>query len=168
MPERSDQELIREFQGGNKEAFEKIYYRYRDWVVGLAYRFCEDRDDSLDVLQETFSYFFRKLPDFELRANFKTFLYPVVKHLALNIKTKRRKQVSIDIVEDPAVQDAKPDDSNSLLACLPEDQREIVRMRFVDEMPLADIAETLKIPLGTVKSRLHTALKTLRDRGGVN
>lgn len=48
------------------------------------------------------------------------------------------------------------------MAALPETHREVVLMRFVDDMSLGEIAEALGIPLGTVKSRLHNALETLR------
>ncbi len=51
----------------------------------------------------------------------------------------------------------------SALRLLPTEQRETLLMRFVDDMTLQEIADTLNIPLGTVKSRLHHALKTLRE-----
>ena len=49
-----------------------------------------------------------------------------------------------------------------VMAALPNDQREVVLMRFVDDMSLDEIAQTLSVPTGTVKSRLHRALETLR------
>ena len=49
------------------------------------------------------------------------------------------------------------------LASLPETHREVVLLRFLEEMPLAEIADALEIPLGTVKSRLHNALELLRE-----
>lgn len=155
----TDAELIHAIQSGQASAFDTLYHRYRDWVVTLALRFCGNQDDALDVLQETFAYFFRKLPGFELRSQFKTFLYPAVKHLALT--RKRRMHAGLEGVE-PAVVPAAAH-SEDLLAGLPDDQREVVWMRFVDEMDLKEIAQALEIPLGTVKSRLHVALKFLKS-----
>jgi RNA polymerase sigma-70 factor (ECF subfamily) len=159
-----DGELIRAFQRGERErAFEGLYYRYRDWVHSLAFRFCGNQADALDVLQEAFAYFYRKLSEFELWGQLKTFFYPVVKHLALNRKAAARRVVPLE--GDHRAMEGGGEHAEDLLAGLPEEQREVVWLRFVDEMDLKDIAETLGVPLGTVKSRLHTALSALRGRG---
>ena len=83
--------LVEAINGGSEAAFETLYLRYRDWVTGLAARMCGDRDDALDVLQETFSYVLGKFPGFELRARFTTFLYPVVKNLSIAARRKRHR-----------------------------------------------------------------------------
>src|SRR5437667_10369463 len=70
---RSDQELIAAINDGDSSAFELLYYRHRDWVVSLAYRFTGDRELAFDVLQETFLYFVRKFPGFRLTAQLRTF-----------------------------------------------------------------------------------------------
>ena len=86
--ERSDQELVAGANGGDAAAFETLYRRYRDWVVGLAYRYTRDRELALDVLQETFVYVLGKFPGFELRSEMKTFLYPTVRHLSVALQSK--------------------------------------------------------------------------------
>jgi RNA polymerase sigma-70 factor (ECF subfamily) len=73
----TDQELI------DARDFDALYHRYRDWVAALAMRFTRNHDDAMDVVQETFTYLFRKLPELKLRAQMKSFLYPAVKHVAL-------------------------------------------------------------------------------------
>jgi RNA polymerase sigma-70 factor (ECF subfamily) len=83
MDPRSDADLARAFRAGDASAFEAFYDRYHEWVAALALRFTGHREDALDVLQETFSYLFRRGRDFELRSQMKTFLYPVVKHLSI-------------------------------------------------------------------------------------
>ncbi len=162
--EEKDGELVGRARRGDEQAFAVLYRRYRDWAASLAFRFCGDRDEALDVLQETFAYFFRRLPTFELRAQLKTFLYPVVKHIALNRKRARRSPAP---VAEPSV---APADSaiDHLLGGLSEAHREVVCMRFVDGLELAEIAEALEIPIGTVKSRLHHAIADLRRRKSVN
>ena len=168
----TDQELIASANAGDEHAFEALYRRYRDWVARLAWRFTGSRDDALDVLQETFLYLLRKFPGFRLTSRLTTFLYPVVKNLALGIRRKQRRAV-VDgelLVHLPAPQSQDNGTSRAdlaaVLAVLPEGQREVVVMRFVDGFALAEIAAALSIPLGTVKSRLHNALATLRDDPG--
>jgi RNA polymerase sigma-70 factor, ECF subfamily len=166
---RSDLDLIAAINDGDAGAFEVLYYRHRDWVVNLAFRFTGDRDLALDVLQETFLYFVKKFPGFRLTANLKTFFYPAVKNLSIAARRKAgRVQSTAEeqaIIESAAVIDAAPgrDEAlNVVLAVLSEEHREVLLLRFVDDLSLAEVAESLGIPLGTVKSRLHYALDTLR------
>ena len=153
----TDAELIESFRRGDSASFETLYYRHRDWIVTLAGRYCRNREDTFDVLQETFAYFVRKLPDFELRSQFRTFLYPVVKHLALD---RRRRDIPMEIPDRAAPPEAEKAELD--LKDVPETHREVVLMRFVDGLDLKEIAEALEIPVGTVKSRLHAALEILR------
>jgi RNA polymerase sigma-70 factor (ECF subfamily) len=93
----------------------------------------------------------------------------VIRNLAL---TRRRKKTPASAADDALLlaAAAEPDHAGStradlaaVLATLPDAQREVLLMRFVDGMALAEIAEALQIPVGTVKSRVHHALRTLRD-----
>lgn len=162
-----DEELIALANAGHAEAFEALYHRYRDWVYRLAWRFTGHHEDTLDVLQETFTYLLKKLPGLQLTASMTTFLYPVVKHLSLNIRRRRSPsqvdEAALREVPGPERQPASRAELSAALAALPEEQREVVLMRFVDEMSLVEIASALSIPLGTAKSRLHNALRKLRD-----
>jgi len=166
----SDQQLVAALNTGDAAAFETLYFRHRDWVVNLALRFTGSEDLALDVMQETFIYFLKKFPGFRLTANLKTFLYPAVKNLSI---AARRKAVRVQSTEAelqylemlPAVDVplAQSTELAAALANLSPDHREVVLLRFVDDLSLAEIAEATTIPLGTVKSRLHHALETLRQ-----
>ena len=163
----SDQQLIEQINAGERDAFESLYYRYRDWVYNIAWRFTANRQDALDVLQDTFIYLMGKFPGFTLTASMKTFLYPTIKHQAINIRRKRGKfTTDEDSLSELPAPELKEGDSRSELAVvlniLPDEQREILLLRFVDDMELQEISAALNIPLGTVKSRLHRALQTLR------
>lgn len=166
---RSDLELVADANRGDESAMAALYMRHRDWVVRLATRFTGQHADAMDVLQETFAYLFRKFPGFQLTASMTTFLYPVVRNLALAVRRKRRGQPLTSEVADSlaaAAPDAAGDlraELASVVASLPEGQAEVLLMRFVDGMSLAEIAAALSLPLGTVKSRLHHALAALRD-----
>lgn len=168
----SDEELVRLANSGDADGFEQLYVRHRDWVVRLAWRFTHDHDDALDVMQDAFAYFFSKFPGFELRAKMTTFLYPVVRNLSIERTRKRRRTVPIadaDSVEAEAHPDSRAADAGEgaeqladALGVLNEGEREVVHLRFTDAMKLGEIAEALSVPLGTVKSRLHSALSRLR------
>lgn len=169
VEERSDQELVAAANAGDASAFEAIYFRYRDWAVHLAFRFCGDRELALDVLQESCLYLLKKFPGFELRCQMKTFLYPVVKHLALNARAKAGRYEGGEAGEElfagleaPRSEAAGDEELRAALAKLPERQRETVVLRFIEGLDLAEIATALEVPVGTVKSRLHHALETLR------
>jgi RNA polymerase sigma-70 factor (ECF subfamily) len=165
----SDEELIELANRGDSDAFEALYWRYRDWVYRLAWRFTGDREDALDVLQETFIYLLKKFPGFRLTTSMTTFLYPVVKHLSLTIRRKNHFATSAEeeLTELPAVVSQEASSRRAELAAvlgvLPGQQREVLLMRFVDDMSLQEIAAALNIPVGTVKSRLYHALQRLRE-----
>ncbi len=156
---------------GDSAAFEELYHRHRDWVYRLAWRFTRDHQDAQDVLQETFLYFLRKSPGFELTAALTTFLYPTVKHLSLNVRRRKGLSQGDEIIEAEDIPDSgHPEASRPELAMalksLPPEQQETILMRFVDDMSLSEIALALGIPLNTVKSRLYQGLQKLRDDPG--
>ena len=161
-----DEELLQRVNAGDPDAFETLYRRYRDWVHRLAWRCTGNEQDALDVLQETFLYLLKKLPGLRLTASMTTFLYPVVKHLSLNLRRRRQPGAGEEILlalPAPAAPSAPRAELAAALAALSEEQREVVLMRFLDDMTLDEIAVALDVPTGTIKSRLHRALETLRD-----
>jgi RNA polymerase sigma-70 factor (ECF subfamily) len=166
---RTDPELIAAINGGDAAAFESLYQRYRDWVVHLAARLTGDDHLALDVLQETFLYVLKKFPGFRLTAQFKSFLYPAVRNLSIAARRKTRRfqsnETELQTIADTAAPSAPAPagDLAFVLHGLPEEQREVLLLRFVDGLSLAEIAGAMDIPSGTVKSRLHNALAALRQ-----
>ncbi|MBL8990293.1 MAG: sigma-70 family RNA polymerase sigma factor [Phycisphaerae bacterium] len=181
---RSDLDLIAACNRRDAQAhraFEALYVRHRDFVWRLALRFTRDQDLAADVLQNTFTYLAGKFPGFTLTCRLTTFLYPVVRHESLAALRARRRAGGMspggagldddDLLADlagpasasnPADPPGPGDDLRRILAVLPAPQREAVLMRFVDDLSMEEIAQALEIPVGTVKSRLHHAIATLR------
>jgi RNA polymerase sigma-70 factor, ECF subfamily len=171
---RSDLELVDVCNVGDADsaaaAFEVLYRRHRDFVLRVARRFTGDRDLALDALQETFTYLLRKFPPagagLRLTAKLETLLYPVAKSSAI---TARRKVARLsgasdaELEELPAPPERESDALDAALARLSPERREVLTLRFVDDLSLAEIAAALEVPLGTVKSRLHLAIKDLRE-----
>ena len=164
----TDQQLLEDAAQGDTQAFAVLYNRYRDWVYRLAWRFTGDQDLALDVLQETWLYVIKKLPGLKLTAKLTTFLYPAVRHLSLNaMRAKKRFMGGPEVLEElpaslPHSQKLDLEDLAGVLGRLPRHQSQVMLMRYVDDMTIAEIAQALSIPDGTVKSRLHHALKSLR------
>ncbi|MDE0028048.1 MAG: sigma-70 family RNA polymerase sigma factor [Deltaproteobacteria bacterium] len=176
---RSDKELVELCNRGDRDeavrAFETLYRRHRDYVTRVALRFGADRDAAVDVLQETFLYLLKKFPPtgegLVLTAQLRSLLYPVAKNLTLSSLRQRARlddseefdpdRLQAPSGTDPAERD--PARLSAALARLSAERREVLLLRFVDDMSLQDIADTLSIPLGTVKSRLHLAVRELRE-----
>ncbi len=173
LSERADIDLVKAAGAGDGDAFEELYRRYRDWVVALAYRFTGDNELALDVLQETMAYFFRRLPSLQLNAKLTTFLYPAVRHTSITLAQRRRRDLGVGEPGEEAGADLSarhafgegPSELREAIAALPSGQSEVLLMRYASGMSEADIAEALRIPKGTVKSRLHHAIRRLKDQG---
>ena len=135
----------------------------------VARRFTRDRDLALDALQETFTYLLGKFPPsgggLVLTARLQTLLYPAAKNAAITAVRKARRYAGGDAELDelPAEPPAEREPIDAALAALSPERREVLTLRFVDDLSLAEIAAALDVPLGTVKSRLHLALKELRE-----
>jgi RNA polymerase sigma-70 factor (ECF subfamily) len=101
-----------------------------------------------------------------LTASVTTFLYPVVKHLSSNLRRRRRPAADEEVLSAlpaPATPSVPRAELAAALTALSKEQREVVLMRFLDDMGLEEIAAALDVPTGTIKSRLHRALDTLRN-----
>ncbi|MEN9361991.1 MAG: hypothetical protein RL095_3526 [Verrucomicrobiota bacterium] len=154
---------------GEEAALVRLYEKHRGFVFNLARRFTQNPDDAADVLQEVFSHLCRKAPALRLNCALRTWLYAVTRNRSIDLLRKKwRRQHEGLSGQEVASEGAPCDDSASLIAelsaGLDEAQRELIALRFRDEMSLEEIAVRLEIPLGTVKSRLHYALALLRRR----
>ena len=138
-------------------------------MLRVARRFTRDPDLALDALQETFTYLLSKFPPaggVSLTARLPTLLYPVAKNTAISALRKVERHSGVD---DAVLEELPADDLTRGRADrrrarrLSAERREVLPLRFVDDLSLAEIAAALDVPLGTVKSRLHLAIKELRD-----
>jgi len=163
-----DRELVTLANRGDPAGLEGLFRAHGGWVAALARRFVGDPDDALDVMQEVFAYLYARFPGFELRSTMRAFLYPVVRHQSISLIRKRRKVVEIDRGSRPPVEltfwPDEPGDLEQLISGLDDETRELLLMRFGLGLKLTEIAAALSVPTGTVKSRLHSALESLRER----
>jgi RNA polymerase sigma-70 factor (ECF subfamily) len=157
---------------GDEDAFAALYHRHKHFAMAIAWRYVRDREAAADIVQDAFIYLIRKLPTLTLTSRMTTYLYPVVKNIALTSK-RRKTMLSLgDEGGSDAQESTSPSASHegaadfsieTVVELLPEHQREVLLLRFVDDLSMEEIALCLSIPVGTVKSRLHLALRTLRE-----
>lgn len=169
---RSDQDLITAAGRGEVGSFESLYHRHRAFVWRTALRMTGgDEHAALDVSQEVFAWLLMRCRKrLTLTAKLSTFLYPAIRNIALTRLRRTSREVLGQVPERPAP--GEPDEPQAadtleaILAGLPEPQREVLLLRFLEDMTLLEIATALDIPTGTVKSRLHHALEALRHAPG--
>lgn len=175
----TDEDLMRSFTEGDKRAFEIIYERYEAFMVNFFYRkLWSDRIKAEDFAHNLFTKIIDKPESFDLNRNFKTWLFSVANNMCKNEYKKQevRKNTGYDIPDGVEAKDetrqadVNVDASNfneelkAELNKLNEKHREVFMLRHFEGLSLNEIAETLEINAGTVKSRLHHATKTLAEK----
>lgn len=161
-------------------AFEALYRRYRDRVYSLAYRVTGNATDAMDVVQEAFSLLFRKISEFRGEALFSTWLFRIVVNCAIDSRRQQRSGIlgrtgSLEAgnIREPSERDAggPPEVAEShelgdhlhrsILRLSPK-LRVILVLRYLEQQSYEQLAATLEMSMGTVKSRLaraHLALQ---------
>lgn len=178
----SDEDLILQFQEGNVYAFEQIVNRYKDQLVNFAYRFLGDIEDAEDIVQETFLRVFRKKKAYKNVAKFSTWIYTITGNLAKTElrRRKRRKLLSISSLgfedKDFELPDTKkgPEENvddvlkskviQKAIDSLPDKFKEVIIFRDLQELSYDEISKIVKIPLGTVKSRVNRGRLKLQEK----
>jgi len=159
----TDQELVRDFQAGRTDAFEALMRRHERAVFNLAYRMMGRMEDAREVTQEAFLSCFRNLRSFRGDAAFSTWLHRVAVNACYDA-LRRRRPPSVPIDEridaesrdpDPADQAAATADVQRALLMVPVEFRAVLVLHELQDVPVEDVAEALRVPVGTVKSRLH-------------
>jgi RNA polymerase sigma-70 factor (ECF subfamily) len=175
----TDEDLMRSFTEGDKRAFEQIYARYERFMVNFFYRkLWSDRIKAEDFAHDLFTKIIDKPESFDLSRNFKTWLFSVANNMCKNEYKKQevRKNTGYDIPEgveakdETRLPDANVDASNFNeelkieLNKLNDKHRDVFMLRHFEGLSLNEIAETLEINAGTVKSRLHHVTRTLAEK----
>ncbi len=174
----TENELVRAAARGDEDAFGELVRMYENKAYHLALRMCGNAEDAADVAQDAFLAAWRGLASFRGDCGFSTWLYRLVSNAAIDHlrRTKhQRGHISLDDEEmnldarDPAPgpqESAEDMDLKHLvqdgLNRLGDDHRTVLIMREMQELSYEEIAHTLRIDLGTVKSRIARARTALR------
>lgn len=182
-PDTDDAAVVREVLDGDTTKFRVLVERYQERVYGLAARILRDPDQARDVSQEAFLRAYRSLGTYDAAYPFRSWMFKIAHHCAL--AWLRRKGVHAEVpdagdsrfsplarasvasaetdVDDRAERKSLVRLLEDFLEALTPASRAVMLLRHREDMPLAEVARALELPVGTVKSRLNYAYRQLRD-----
>lgn len=187
VADRSDEQLLSDHIAGDSAAFEELVSRYRNEMLHFLIRFLGSRAAAEDVFQDTFLQVHLVAESFDSSRRFKPWLYTIAANKARDFhrRQKRRATASLsapvsgskdgetEFVDLIAADDASPEEPLSkheqaenvkkVVDELPNHYREILLLSYFQKMSYSQISDALDIPLGTVKSRLHSAVASFAD-----
>jgi len=177
----TDEELIARFQNGDAYAFDLLVRRYKDPLLNFIYRFLGDFVESEDIVQETFYRVYKNKHYYKEVAKFSTWIYTIAGNLAKTElrRRKRRRVFSIHKetaaekeLELPDLQSDPEKEVNTIVTekiiqkainSLPQKFRQVIVLRDIQGFSYEEISSIIKVPLGTVKSRVNRARLKLQD-----
>ncbi len=173
-------ELVRKLQSGDKSAFEELYRLTSPKAYFVALKICKNEHDAEDILQESYIKALEKIDTVDPEGNFTAWLYQIVANKSKNfIKAKKpllfsdENEETIgelpdeDLQFSPEEQVDQEDLRNEVMAAvdeLTEEKRACVMMMYFGDMSVNEIAQSLEVPVSTVKNRLFTARKDLKSK----
>lgn len=178
----TDKDLIERFQQGELAAYEEIVRRYKDQLLNFVFRFLNNHEEAEDVVQETFLRVYRNRFAYTRIAKFSTWIYTIAGNLA-RTELRRRKRRRFFSLSDMGLEDRDYEISDEVFN--PETQanstlgeeliqreisklspkfREVIILRDVQELSYEEISKIIRVPIGTVKSRVNRARLRLQNR----
>ena len=173
--DRTDKDLVDAARAGDELSFDLLFYRYRDGIYRVAYAVTKDPSAAEEILVDTFARAYRALARLDPHDSLRPWLYRVALNLSYNRRPHRR--FTLHPLDDASDEIAEAEEvSPNSLAERSEVQRAVLEaidrlsfkhrvvviLHYLQGLDLAEIAEIVECPVGTVKSRLHYALRHLR------
>lgn len=172
-------EAVEKAKQGDQQAKEVLYTETCQHMFFLAKSIVKSDEEAMDIIHDSYICVFQKLDNIKNLSGFKSYLRTTVVNRCKNYLSKKKPLYLSDMTEDGEdfeledIDGEIPDElleNKDVIECvrrvvesLPEEQRMCVILRYYDEMSLQEIADTLEVSLGTVKSRLSRASKKMRD-----
>jgi RNA polymerase sigma-70 factor (ECF subfamily) len=180
-----DGELVERARRGDREAFRVLVERYQRKVAALAIGMLRNREDALDVVQDTFTKAYQSLDKFKGDSSFYTWIYRIGVNLCIDHQRREGRYVQLGTDSEDATDDVVPPSAEDLERDEPFEQarsaelgarlveaineltpehRAVILLREVDGLSYEEISQVLACPKGTVMSRLHYARRHLQTR----
>ena len=160
-----EDEIFKKLKQGEETALEDLVKLYYPEILRYCLWHAPDRMAAEDAAQDTFLKAVRLLDRYEHKGKFKPFLYQIAKNTCIDLWRKKKADPlpeELEYTEREFVRAEEDADFCLLVGGLPENQKEIVLLRFAQELTLREIGAVLDLPLRTVQSRLRRALKQLK------
>ncbi|MFJ7971839.1 RNA polymerase sigma factor [Psychrobacillus sp. NPDC096389] len=165
---------IQEVLSGNKQAYAHIINKYKNRLYATILRMTRNPQNAQDLVQEAFIKVYQQLNKYDQKGSFSSWIYRVaINHCMDEFRKKSYKMKQVEINEEKIVNTNHPEvvflkkeksrQLEKLIAILPEDERMIILLRYVNELSYNEISELIEIPLSDVRNKLHRAKKKMRD-----
>lgn len=160
-----DQILVMDAQDGDAEAMQKLVKRWQKRLWCHAYRLTGYEEAAWDVMQDAWHDMIKGLHKLHDPARFRAWAYKITTNKAMDwIKRKARHQhASLDQVADRAAANPVQSGIEELMSKLKTPQKAVLSLYYYEQLSVAEISHVLRVPAGTVKSRLHTAREALKS-----
>ncbi len=183
--ERSDQDLVRASRRGDEEAFRELVERYQRKVVSVALGMVHNREDAVEIAQETFVKAFENLDRFKGESSFYTWLYRIVVNRAIDFQRRERRHPTVALEDwsgagesyeevlkeerltDPYQEAQSREVGERVSEAINEltpDHKAVILLREVEGLSYDEISRVMQCSKGTVMSRLHYARKKLQKK----
>lgn len=166
--------LIKKCQNGNKAAFNELITFYYPFIFKFIMKLTNNKDTTDDIVQETFIKMIKNIDKFDLKgkATFSTYLIKIAKNTYIDFirkKSHELQEIDIDNLEDNLSNEYSymiHEDYNTLVEKingLPHDQKEAIKLKYLEGYTLEEISRIQKVPPKTIKSRLFEGRKKLKE-----
>lgn len=178
--EVSDLSILKEYKKNNRRGLELIYDRYKKYVYSIAYHYSGNKEDALDITQEVFISVFKAMGSFKEQYSLLPWIKKITVNKCLNFIRGKKESVSLnqttesgdelqniissdEITESSVVcKDTKKAVEDAIIK-LPDRERMAVLLRHMKQMKYEDIAQSMKLPIGTVKTLIHNGRKSIKQ-----
>jgi len=173
---KNDYQLVLKAREGSQKAYADLMQRYKDSIYFMSLKMVNNREDAMDITVETFAKAFEKLDKYQPEFAFSTWLFRVATNNCIDfLRKKKLSTVSIDNMmdedddrpmqiksdtlnpEESSIKKQQSKDLKVLIESLPPRYRNLLTLRYFDELSYEEIAQQLDLPLGTVKAQLFRA-----------
>lgn len=171
---QEDNRWVKEILSGDKQAYAHIIDKYKTPLYATILRMTKNPQDAQDLVQEAFIKVYRQLGKYDGEGSFSSWLYKVaINHCMDEFRKKefqiKRVEIQDSMMESPdhpeiiLLKKEKGRQLERLIATLPEDERLIILLRYVNECSYEEISDLTGAPLSTVRNKLHRAKKKMRQ-----
>jgi len=173
---KNDFQLVLKAKEGSQKAYADLMQRYKDSIYFMSLKMVNNKEDAMDITVETFAKAFEKLDKYQPEYAFSTWLFRVATNNCIDfLRKKKLNTVSIDNMvdddddrpmqiksdtlnpEESSIKKQQSEELKLLIESLPARYRNLLTLRYFDELSYEEIAQQLDLPLGTVKAQLFRA-----------
>jgi RNA polymerase sigma factor (sigma-70 family) len=169
----SEAELVSRAKAGDREAMVELLRSIENSVYRSAFYILGNEQDALDASQEALIRIYRKIDTYQEKAKFSTWVQRIVSNICMDKFRSKKETVSIEEhelnvsdkhnVEDEIIVNSLTSDIQEAIQKLPKQYRMVVVLRYLEDLSYQEIADTLQLPLNTVKSYLFRARQQLQE-----